>query len=200
MWPRETNETKISIWDRKWGCADFDPHWRIEVLPDWFVQEVARLQIPHGARWLDVGCGDGVLTMDLAARFGPCLGVDYSAAAVEKARARAVASGHQVGFACADATRDDIAGAPFNVAHDRGCLHGLGHDDAALYAANIARHLAPDGMLLLSHRVDPQDADLVDRTESALADHFELRSANEMRFADDEDARQGWFMVFDRKV
>ncbi len=54
------------------------------------------LELPAGARVLDVPCGNGRVALELAARDYRVRGVDFSAVAIEEARSRASESGLEV--------------------------------------------------------------------------------------------------------
>src|SRR5664279_6105553 len=71
-----------------------------------------------GARVLDVGCGPGTITVDIAGRVAPgrVLGIDPSADVI--AAARESASGvENLGFATGDVYALDHADASFDVVH-----------------------------------------------------------------------------------
>lgn len=88
--------------------------------------------LPHlrpGLRLLDVGCGPGTITTDLAARLAPgeVVGVDAEGDVVDQARAHA----HQLGVA--------------NVRFEVGDLFALAHDDASfdvVHAHQVLQHLS----------------------------------------------------------
>lgn len=100
-------------------------------------------------RVLDIGCGSGQTTCETArlARAGTALGVDISAAAVERARGLAAAQGlGNVTFECADAQVRPFGPASFDLAVSRFGVMFFG-DPAAAFA-NIARALRPGGRLV----------------------------------------------------
>jgi SAM-dependent methyltransferase len=99
-----------------------------------------------GKRVLDVGCGTGTNSLWLAQQGCDVLGVDISAAAVEKARQRA---GKACRFAVVDFLKDDVPGGPFDLVFDRGCFHVFdAAADRSAFAARVARVLAPRGRWL----------------------------------------------------
>jgi SAM-dependent methyltransferase len=110
-----------------------------------------------GARVLDIGCGTGEL---LEALPGPIayLGVDLSAAYIERARRRA---DPRARFVCADvdALEPGDSG-PFDRIIGTGLLHHLDDEPAARLLARAARALAPGGFLLMVDPtlIDPQPA------------------------------------------
>lgn len=70
-----------------------------------------------GGRVLDVGCGTGVTTIEIARRLGPgaeVSGIDVSGAMVEAARTRAEQAGVEVSFELADAGAHDFGEATFD--------------------------------------------------------------------------------------
>src|SRR5215468_938611 len=73
-----------------------------------------------GLRLLDVGCGPGTLTVDLARRVAPApvTGIDVSAEVVREARDHAAAAGAaNVTFAVGDFREAGLAEGSFDVVH-----------------------------------------------------------------------------------
>ena len=100
---------------------------------------------------LDVGCGTGTHAVALARRGHRVTGVDLAAAAIERARVRALEARVTAStiFRTADAL--DLAhlgpslGAPFDTALDSGLFHVLQPDDRRRYAAALAAVIRPGG-------------------------------------------------------
>jgi SAM-dependent methyltransferase len=84
---------------------------------------IDRLAVAPGERVLDVGCGCGDSTLEVARRVGPSgevLGVDLSAVMLERARERAAAAGlAQVRFEPADVESHRFPPAAFDVVFSR---------------------------------------------------------------------------------
>lgn len=82
-----------------------------------------RLDIRPGQRIVDLGCGTGQTTVDLAGRVGPAgraVGVDITAALLERARANARAAGAgNIDFLHADVQSSDIGKGTFDGAFSR---------------------------------------------------------------------------------
>jgi SAM-dependent methyltransferase len=101
-----------------------------------------------GMRLLDVGCGPGTITLDLAARVapGPTIGVDREAAIIDEARglqeSREVAG---VEFRTADAYALEFDDASFDVVHAHQLLQHLTDPVAALI--EMRRVLRPGAVL-----------------------------------------------------
>src|SRR5215470_15481276 len=66
---------------------------------------IFRLVLPPRARLdaLDVGCGTGFLSLELAARGHRMTGIDFAPAMIERARSKALERGLQIRFEEADA-------------------------------------------------------------------------------------------------
>ncbi|GAC1319148.1 MAG: methyltransferase domain-containing protein [Acidimicrobiales bacterium] len=106
--------------------------------------------LPHlesGQRVLDVGCGPGTITLDIAARVAPgqVLGVDASAAVIADAEKRRQEVGAaNVTFTAGDAYRLDHADGSFDVVHAHQMLQHLSDPVAAL--REMRRVLRPGGV------------------------------------------------------
>jgi methyl halide transferase len=102
-------------------------------------------------RALDIGSGTGTQALWLAAQGFDVLGVDLSPLAVERARAKAAASGvtEKVRFAVHDFLHALPDGGPFDFVFDRGVFHVFdAPEDRTRFAAQVARCLAPSGLWL----------------------------------------------------
>ena len=106
--------------------------------------------VAPGSRCLDVGCGGGHLTFDLARRVGPSgrvVGLDLDGDILELARLDAKDQGlDHVEFRCGDARTLDGAAA-YDVVHCRFVLSHLPHPEELV--ASMANLLAPGGLLVL---------------------------------------------------
>lgn len=121
-------------------------------------QRTAADSAPHlldrlrpGMSLLDVGCGPGSITLDLAGRVGPSgqvVGVDVAPAAVEAARRSAHERGdHTTSFEVADVTALPWPDGRFDVVHAHQVLHHLPDPVAAI--AEMARVCQPTGTVAL---------------------------------------------------
>ena len=80
------------------------------------------LALQRGERVLDIGCGAGATTIEIAQRIGAdgcAVGVDISHPLVELGAARAKAKGLAITLIEADASADALPGAPFDAAFSR---------------------------------------------------------------------------------
>jgi SAM-dependent methyltransferase len=144
------NAEQIEYWNKQAG-----PQWvaqvtRMDALIEPLgnaVQESA--QIRAGERVLDVGCGTGQTSLQIAARVGPTgsvLGVDISTPMLELARSRVKEAGvSNVRFENADAQTHPLPAGAFDLCHSRfGVMFFV--DPVAAFA-NLARALRPGGRL-----------------------------------------------------
>ena len=98
--------------------------------------------VPDGARVLDVGCGEGMLSRELAVRASAVLGVDLDAASIELARATTRES--NVDYLCADVLVHPLAPASFDAVVSVATLHHLGTEPGLRRLAELVR---PGGVL-----------------------------------------------------
>jgi cyclopropane fatty-acyl-phospholipid synthase-like methyltransferase len=114
---------------------------------------VSALALAPGARVLDIPCGEGRHSIELAARGYAATGVDFNARALALAENNASARGVHVEFVRAD-MRDFAAQARFDAAS---CFFGsfgyFGDDENLRFAANVARALVPGGRFLIDTQV-----------------------------------------------
>jgi len=106
--------------------------------------------LPHlrpGLSLLDVGCGPGTITVDLAQRVAPgaVTAVEISDGALESARATAAAQGVAVDFRVADAEALDLPDDAFDVVHAHQVLQHLGDPVQAL--REMRRVARPGGLV-----------------------------------------------------
>ena len=106
--------------------------------------------LPPGTA-LDVGCGTGDTSIYLAQHGWRATGIDFVPKAVEKARAKADATGVTVDFRQADATQlsSQGIGTGFDLIVDNGCLHGMSDVDRDAYVREVAAVAAANARLLL---------------------------------------------------
>ncbi|KPJ33234.1 SAM-dependent methyltransferase [Burkholderia multivorans] len=101
------NEEQSALWNGPSGRAWVDIQVSLDRLFEPFATLLADAAAASSARAvLDVGCGTGAVTLEIARRLGAdaqCTGVDISARMIDAAHERAKRSGLRVHFVCADA-------------------------------------------------------------------------------------------------
>jgi SAM-dependent methyltransferase len=101
---------------------------------------------PPLGRALDIGCGTGRHTHDLARRGWEATGVDFVPLAIERARAR----GGDASFVCGDVTGLASLGLePFDFFLDIGCLHVFDRTRRAAISRQITGLARPGAQMLL---------------------------------------------------
>jgi hypothetical protein len=105
---------------------------------------------PFGAA-LDLGCGTGAHSIELAQRGWRVTGVDAIGAALQKARARARAEGVDVRFVEGDVTalRPEEVGADVSFFLDVGCFHGLKDGQRAAMGERVTACAVTDATILM---------------------------------------------------
>jgi len=128
-----------------------------------------------GERVIDVGCGGGATSIDIARRVGnggSVLGVDISPALIGAAQRRARDAGvTNVAFRCADAATF-AAGAPFDRLFSRFGLMFFPHAQSAF--ANLHRLLRPRGRADFSVWAPARENAWIAQMMQILARHVEL--------------------------
>ncbi|HQR88536.1 MAG TPA: class I SAM-dependent methyltransferase [Caulobacter sp.] len=144
------NAAQIDYWNavvgRTW--AQFQAQLDRQIAP--LGAEALRVLAPaEGERILDVGCGCGETTLDLAARVGPAgqvTGVDISEPMLAVARSRErPAKGAMPEFLCIDAQTADLGEATFDAVFSRFGVMFFADPTAAF--ANLHRAVRPGGRL-----------------------------------------------------
>ena len=107
-------------------------------------------------RVLDIGCGTGDLAIWLAERGRTVTGVDFLAAPLEQARAKAAARGVEVNFLQMDALAVGEIPERFDAATDCGLFHSFDDSGRAAYVAALARLLEPGARLFVLCMADSE--------------------------------------------
>lgn len=124
-------------WDAEAYRRDFS------FVPDYGRDVLGLIDAQPGSTCLDLGCGNGALTAELAARGLAVRGVDASRAMVELAR-----QAHpDLRFDVADATDFELE-APVDVVFSNAVLHWIDRDRQPQALACVARALVPGGQFV----------------------------------------------------
>jgi trans-aconitate methyltransferase len=127
-----------------WNPTDYARNSSIQ--QTWARELIAKLKLRGDERMLDIGCGDGKVTAEIAAQIprGSLLGIDNSPDMVGYAKASY--EGGNLRFAVADASALPFGG-EFDVVFSNACLHWIYDHRPVL--AGIRRALRPGGRALL---------------------------------------------------
>ncbi|MCF7551920.1 class I SAM-dependent methyltransferase [Pseudonocardia sp. WMMC193] len=147
MWTAESNRDQLAGWDGPGGAFWADNADRFDAgIAAYQPALVAAAAPGPGDRVLDVGCGTGLLTRELARTAHCALGVDLSSRMLTLARQRAAAAGvPRARFAQADAQVEPFR--PVDLVVSRNGVMFFGDPPAAF--ANLARALRPGGRMVL---------------------------------------------------
>lgn len=144
-----SNERQIADWNGKSGQRWLTWQERLDaMLAPYGAAALAAAAAQPGERVLDIGCGSGESTLDLARAVGPggsVLGVDISEPLVARARERAAAAGLDAAFCVADAAHYPFAPRRADVLFSRFGL--MFFDDPAAAFAHLHGALRPGGRL-----------------------------------------------------
>lgn len=154
----------------KWNAADYATH--SEVQQGWAREVMARLRLRGDERVLDVGCGDGKVTAEMARAVprGRVLGVDASPEMIAFARQVYPAMvAPNLTFQICDARKLGALGGEFDLIFSNAALHWV--DDHQAFLRGAAAVLRPGGRLLVScgGRGNAHDVFLALRPEMRLA-------------------------------
>ena len=146
----------MSVWYRLIYSVGFTPWEKMASLPaakqidGLFDREQEGREPPYG-KALDLGCGSGIWSVNLAQRGWDVTGVDNVDKAVRRARERAQQTGVEARFAEADVTVLGAAGVGdgFRLLLDFGMIHGLSEEQRAAAAREITSVAGPDAALLI---------------------------------------------------
>ena len=136
-----------SVQTVRWEARDYAEHSQGQY--GWGLSVVERLAL-RGTEWvLDIGCGDGKLTADIARKVpsGRVLGVDNAPDMIQFARSTHMAELDNIDFLLADAQALDLAPA-FDLAFSNSTLHWI--PDHAAVLEGLSSALRPGGRIFLS--------------------------------------------------
>ena len=125
-----------------------DLPWHREEMHEWLAQAVAERSKP--GRFLDIGCGTGVFSVQMAQKGYDVTAIDFTSEALNMAEERARKAGVKVRFIQADVTTWESTG-DFDLVLDSGCLHSLNPADRPQYKTQLLKWLAPGSDYVLVH-------------------------------------------------
>lgn len=122
---------------------------------------------------LDIGCGTGFLSLEMAVRGHSVTGVDFAPAMLAEARRKATAAGTAIRFEQADAEQLPFAAGSFDLAVSRHLLWTLPHPEAAI--DEWIRVLRPGGRLaVIDSQFDPSALQAGPHNARSSAEYAEI--------------------------
>ncbi|WP_372643842.1 class I SAM-dependent methyltransferase [Ancylomarina sp.] len=113
------------------------------------IKELITNKIVEACKAIDIGCGFGNYSRELAKVGFEMTGVDFSNVAIEKAKKLANKDNLSIEFLVADFTQKlNINLSEFNFAFDYGLLHHIFPQDRKMYARNVAKLLNENAFYL----------------------------------------------------
>jgi len=149
LFPNWAHRRRRGRWEHKWGNPEYDPFWKTDQPQKELVEAINSDWFPKNQCIIDVGCGGGEISRWLAGYGFRVLGVDYSAAAIERCRRLSAGQPNAPMFEVADLCREDLQLAPVFSLIDRGCFHRILENFRPIFAQNIARATVEGGHFLL---------------------------------------------------
>ncbi len=124
--PKRQFVERRRFWERRWGSEEYAPIFEPGgAIPKEVSRAMAGTWPKPPARLLDIGCGSGWIAAWLADQGYQVLGVDYSEAAIDRARQVYPEKPAQLEWKVRDILNDDLPPAEFDILLDRGCLHRI---------------------------------------------------------------------------
>lgn len=144
-WYRFMYKVRFTPWESESETATMTPQIRTLL-----ASEEARRELPYGPA-LDLGCGTGRWSVELARRGWQVVGVDVVPKAIRAARRRAQAAGVDVAFFDGDVTklRDSGVGSGFSFFLDVECFNHLNDLQRESMGREVDAIASADGTLLL---------------------------------------------------
>lgn len=149
LFPNWEHRRRRRRWESRWGNPEYSPFWKTNAPQKEFVDAIDSGWFPRNQRIIDLGCGGGEVSRWLAGQGFRVLGVDYSAAAIERCRGDSAGQPNAPIFEVADLCGEDLQLEPAYSLLDRGCFHRLVENLRPVYARNIARSTVEGGHFLL---------------------------------------------------
>lgn len=130
----------------RWDPEDYSKHSSAQ--ESWARELISKLRLKGGERVLDIGCGDGKVTAQIADCLpeGSVLGIDSSPDMIDFARNSSAAKAANMTFECIDVRGMDFTG-EFDVVFSNAALHWV--PDHAPVLRRIERSLKSSGKILL---------------------------------------------------
>ncbi len=172
--------------------------------PDVYLGQFLHASCMKPCRALEIGCGTGTNAIWLDGQGFDVVGLDLSPTAIERATAKARATGAHCQLLVADFLIGPVPEGPFHFVYDRGCFHSFGDgSNRACFAERVAEVLDSGGTwysLIGSTDGPPRNdgpprrsaADII----AAVEPHFEILELKSTTFDEEgHQAKRAWILV-----
>jgi SAM-dependent methyltransferase len=183
LFPKWAHRRDRNRWERRWFNPEFNPFWKTDEPQKEIVDAVESGWFPKNQTVIDLGCGSGEICRWLGGQGFAVLGLDYSAAAIARARRLSPAYPNALTFEIADLCREDLQLEPAFSLIDRGCFHRIVKSLRPVFAQNIAQTTVEGGHFLLivgtfqdtrvvNHRAISSEQRLREHVKEIFGNHF----------------------------
>jgi SAM-dependent methyltransferase len=215
MMPREEDERMNGPRERPKDRAGWDERYEGGVLPwdtntpDAHLRGVLEAHGISPGKALEVGCGTGTNAIWLARQGFDVTGLDLSQIAIDRARAKVAAAKVGCRILALDFLADEVPGAPYGFAYDRGCFHVFdGAQERSRFASRVADLLAQGGIwhsLVGSTDGPPRDSGPPRRSAAdivaAVEPRFEILELRSTLFDEERNNHaRAWVLVARRRA
>lgn len=149
----------------KWDSSDYRKNSSAQTA--WALESLSALKLPEDATVLDIGCGDGHITAEIAHRApkGKVVGIDASPAMIELA-ARSFPDVKNLRFAVMDACKIDLP-ERFDLAFSNATLHWIKKQD--VFLSGLKKHMKSGGRLMFNCGGKGNAQDIIDVVRAVTA-------------------------------
>lgn len=110
---------------------------------------ITKYSIDTRSRLLELGCGNGCLTLELRKKGFDCYGIDISPTAIEWAKETAKENSRVINYNIGNVLKLPYSDKFFDIIIDGHCLHCIIDDDRELFFNEAHRVLKPGGIFLI---------------------------------------------------
>jgi cyclopropane fatty-acyl-phospholipid synthase-like methyltransferase len=161
-------------WELVWARKGHRPFWMLDGARPTVIESVKDGWLTPGMTVLEIGCGIGQEAVWLADAGFKVLGVDFSRAAIRRARKNA-GDKADLSFAVMDVTRPMPLDRKFDALIDSGCLHSIKRHLWPKYLINLLKWSRPGTRFLLHmHTLDVKPDARSAEVKALFAPDFEI--------------------------
>ncbi|MDA3838628.1 MAG: class I SAM-dependent methyltransferase [Candidatus Delongbacteria bacterium] len=133
---------------RKIGREAWNDSKSIKLVSDLVLDTIQKHNLSKSINILELGCGDGELSLSLAKLGYIVSGIDISPTAIEWAKKKALERDLKANFNVGDVLNMDIEDNSYDIVVDSYCLHCIIGKDRSTFLKEIKRILKPEGLVV----------------------------------------------------